>query len=169
MSIQIGIKNISGNKNPRYEHKGDAGVDVRADFSRVTPENPIRLYGDGQFCFESEVNPIPCLVLESGSRALIPTGIFLNIPDGYEIQIRPRSGLALKEGVMCALGTVDAIFRGEIGINLFNLSNRAVVIEHGERVAQLVLKKVEEIEWIEVDDVGTSERNTNGFGSTGLK
>lgn len=106
--IQVGIKNISNNKLPRYEHKGDAGLDIRADFSRTTPENPIKAFGNCQFVFATEKMPIPYIVLDPGARAKIPTGIMLDVPYGYEVQIRPRSGLTLKEGVMAALGTIDS-------------------------------------------------------------
>lgn len=165
--IQVGIKNISNNKLPRYEHKGDAGLDIRADFSRTTPENPIKAFGNCQLVFATEKMPIPYIVLDPGARAKIPTGIMLDVPYGYEVQIRPRSGLTLKEGVMAALGTGDASYKNEYFVTLFNLGLEPVVIEHSERIAQLVFKKVEEIEWVEVDDVGESERGTNGHGSTG--
>ena len=152
--IQVGIKNISNNKLPRYEHKGDAGLDIRADFSRTTPDNPIKAFGNCQLVFATEKMPIPYIVLDPGARAKIPTGIMLDIPYGYE-------------GVMAALGTGDASYKSEYFVTLFNLGIEPVVIEHGERIAQLVFKKVEEIEWVEVDDVGESERGTNGHGSTG--
>lgn len=97
-------------KLPKYETSQSAGCDVRADFSRVSPQNPIKLFGDGEIIFAGESHPLTMLRLEPGSRALIPTGIFTAIPEGYEIQVRPRSGLSLKKGLTCAncVGTIDA-------------------------------------------------------------
>lgn len=150
---------------PVYETPGSAGLDVRADFSRVTPENPIKLFGTGEFDFTKKM-----LRIDKGSRALIPTGLFTAIPQGYEIQVRPRSGLSLKKAITCVNtpGTVDSDYRNEIGVILINLGTEDVWIENGERIAQFVLKKVERIEWNLVDSLDKTER-TGGFGSTGLK
>ncbi len=131
---------------PQYSHPGDAGMD---------------LYNMGE-----EV------VLKPLARGLIPTGLKVAVPAGYELQVRPRSGLALKKGltVLNTPGTIDAGYRGEVGIIVFNASgDEAVTIKKGDRIAQIVLKKVEEIEWNVVDELDETSRNEGGFGSTGHK
>ena len=102
-------------------------------------------------------------------RVLVPTGLFLEIPSGFEAQIRPRSGLAIKQGITClnTPGTIDADYRGEIKVILINLSNEIQVIENGDRIAQMVFQKVEQIEWSESDQLDITERNAGGFGHTG--
>ncbi len=102
-------------------------------------------------------------------RTLIPTGLFVEIPDGYEIQVRPRSGLAVKQGITClnTPGTIDADYRGEIKIILINLSGEEQVIHPGDRIAQLVVQKVEKAEWKPVNELAVTERNAGGFGHTG--
>jgi dUTP pyrophosphatase len=111
------------------------------------------------------------LSLASLERAAIPTGLYFEIPAGYEIQVRPRSGLALKKGVtvLNTPGTVDADYRGELKVILVNLSAEPFVVEPGERIAQIVLAKHEVIDWETVDELGESERGEGGFGSTGVK
>lgn len=165
----VKVINRSNNQLPKYETKGAAGLDVRADFSRVTPQNPIKIYGDGEIIFKGESHATTMLRLEPGSRALIPTGLFTAIPEGYEIQVRPRSGLALKKGVEIsnAPGTIDADYRSEIGVILKNGGLETLWIENGERIAQFVLNKVEQINWEEVESLDKTERN-GGFGSTNL-
>ena len=108
--MKVDIINISDNKLPQYETANSAGMDIRADFSRVTPENPIKVYGDGEIIFKGDGHPVTMLRLGVGSRALIPTGIFTAIPEGYEVQLRPRSGLAIKKGLnlINCVGTIDA-------------------------------------------------------------
>ena len=144
--MQVKIKNTSGNALPFYETAYSAGMDVRA-----TLDNPKTL------------KPL--------ERTLIKTGIFLEIPNGYECQVRPRSGLALKKGltVLNSPGTIDSDYRGEIGVILINLSSEDVVIEDGERIAQLVFSKVEHAQWVEVKALNETERGAGGFGSTGVK
>lgn len=102
-------------------------------------------------------------------RVLIPTGLYLEIPRGFEAQIRPRSGLAIKQGITClnTPGTIDADYRGEIKVILINLSSETQVIENGDRIAQMVFQKVEQVEWLSVDTIDPTERNTGGFGHTG--
>ena len=102
-------------------------------------------------------------------RALVPTGIFIEIPQGYEVQVRPRSGLAIKQGITClnTPGTIDADYRGEVKVILINLSQEAQVIQHGDRIAQLVVQKVEQAIWKPVEELEVSERNAGGFGHTG--
>ena len=168
--MKVKLINKSNNANPKYETPQSAGCDVRADFSRVSPQNPIKLFGDGEIIFAGESHPLTMLRLDPGSRALIPTGIFTAIPEGYEIQVRPRSGLALKKGlsVLNTPGTVDADYRAEIGVILINHGKETVWIEDWERIAQFVLNKVEQIEWEVVDSLNETERK-GGFGSTNNK
>ena len=131
---------------PSYAHEGDAGMDVRANI-----KEPI--------------------TLRSLERTIIPTGIRVKIPEGYEIQVRPRSGLAAKHGVTVCNnpGTIDVGYTNTIGVILINLSNEPFTINPGDRIAQIVLNKFETIEWEEVDTLEDTERGLSGFGSTGLK
>jgi dUTP pyrophosphatase len=110
-------------------------------------------------------------VLKPLERAIIPTGIYIELPVGYEAQIRPRSGLAAKKGISLvnSPGTIDADYRGEIGVILVNLSNESFTVEKGERIAQMVIAKHEQAQWVLVDELGESERGAGGFGSTGVK
>lgn len=136
----------SSNPLPQYATSLSAGMDVRAD-----NDEPI--------------------VLEPLQRALVPTGLYLEIPAGYEVQVRPRSGLAAKKGVtvLNSPGTIDADYRGEVKVILVNLSSEAFTVLKGERIAQLVLSRHETIEWEEVEELSESGRATGGFGSTGVK
>lgn len=136
----------SSNPLPQYATSLSAGMDVRAD-----NDEPI--------------------VLEPLQRALVPTGLYLEIPAGYEVQVRPRSGLAAKKGVtvLNSPGTIDADYRGEVKVILVNLSSEAFTVLKGERIAQLVLSRHETIEWEEVDALSESGRAEGGFGSTGVK
>ena len=136
----------SSNPLPQYATSLSAGMDVRAD-----NDEPI--------------------VLEPLQRALMPTGLYLEIPAGYEVQVRPRSGLAAKKGVtvLNSPGTIDADYRGEVKVILVNLSSEAFTVLKGERIAQLVLSRHETIEWEEVEELSESGRATGGFGSTGVK
>lgn len=168
--MKVQVFNSSKNPLPRYETPLSAGFDIRADFSNNDLNNPVKVFGDGQFVPANEVQKTACLYLEPGARALIPTGLYTAIPAGYEMQIRPRSGLALKEGISMVncVGTIDADYRNEIGVILINHSNKVVCIEDGERICQGILNKVERIEWDKVDSIkalGTTERK-GGFGST---
>ena len=142
--MKVKIINQSKHALPTYETSASAGLDVRAN-----SDQPILLHP-----FE---------------RALVKTGLFLEIPLGYECQVRPRSGLALKKGitVLNSPGTIDADYRGEVGVILINLSQETVVIESGERIAQLIFAKVEQAEWNEVEALSETERGEGGFGSTG--
>jgi len=144
--MKINIINKSQHALPNYETIASAGMDLRANLSEP-------------------------IVLEPLQRALIPTGLFMELPIGYEAQVRPRSGLALKKGITClnSPGTIDADYRGEIGVILANLSNETFVVENGERIAQMVIAKHERAEWIEVEVLSETERGTGGFGSTGVK
>lgn len=144
--MQIKVINTSEHSLPAYETIASAGVDLRANNSEP-------------------------IVLKPLERTLVKTGLFLEIPVGYEAQVRPRSGLALKKGitVLNSPGTVDADYRGEVGVILINLSNDDFVIEYGERIAQLVFAKVEQAEWLQVEALSDTDRGAGGFGSTGVK
>lgn len=166
----VNVINKSNNNLPKYETSGSSGVDVRADFSRVSIDNPIKVWGDTEIIFKGETHSTTLLRLDPGARALIPTGLFTAIPEGYEIQVRPRSGLALKSGltVLNTPGTIDASYRNEIGVILINHGTESVWIEDGERIAQFVLAKVDTIEWNVVSSLDETDR-IGGFGSTGTK
>lgn len=142
--MKVKVINKSNNELPAYQTKSAAGLDLRANL-----EEPINL------------KPL--------QRVLVPTGLFMELPDGYEAQIRPRSGLAFKHGitVLNSPGTIDADYRGEIKILLVNLSDEAFLIESGERVAQMIISKHEQIDWSLVETLEDSERSAGGFGSTG--
>ena len=144
--MKVNIINRSAHALPNYETIASAGMDLRANL-----EEPV--------------------VLPPLGRAIIKTGLFIELPIGYEAQVRPRSGLAAKKGVtvLNSPGTVDADYRGEIGVILVNLSNEAFTIENGERIAQLVIAKHERAEWIEVETLTETSRGAGGFGSTGVK
>ena len=172
--MKVKVLNISQNELPKYETAGAAGLDVRADFSRVQTPSDIKIFGSGQLLYVNEVNKVTMLALEPGSRALIPTGLHVAIPEGYEIQVRPRSGLALKEGISLVncVGTIDSDFRGEIGLIMINSGLKTVYIEDKERIGQLILNKVEKIDWDEVftkESLGNTDRGEGGFNSTGKK
>jgi dUTP pyrophosphatase len=144
MALTIKIVNNSNNPLPGYATEGASGMDLRADLTKP-------------------------LLLKSLERKLVPTGIFIELPAGYEAQVRPRSGLAIKQGITClnTPGTIDSDYRGEIKIVLINLSGGDEIINPGDRIAQLVLQKVEKIAWEEVTILTETARNEGGFGSTG--
>lgn len=144
--MQIKIINKSSHDLPNYETIASAGMDLRANLSEPRTLKPLE-------------------------RSIVGTGLFIELPIGYEAQVRPRSGLAAKKGitVLNAPGTVDADYRGEIGVILVNLSNEEFVINNGERIAQLVIAKHERAEWVEVESLSETDRGEGGFGSTGVK
>lgn len=146
MGTKVKIVNKSAYPVPAYATELSAGMDLKANITE----------------------PVTIASLE---RAMIPTGIYIELPEGYEAQIRPRSGLAAKFGVTVANapGTVDADYRGEVKVILVNLSKDPFVINPGERIAQMVIAKYEKIEWKEVEELGDTERGDGGFGSTGRK
>ena len=144
--MKINIVNQSAHDLPSYETLASAGMDLRAHIPEAITLQPL-------------------------DRGLIKTGLFMELPIGVEAQVRPRSGLALKKGisVLNAPGTIDADYRGEIGVILINLSNEPFTIASGERIAQLVVAKHERADWVEVESLSETSRGKGGFGSTGIK
>ena len=169
--VTVNVINKSNNKLPNYATKGDAGCDIRIDFSRVTPENPIKVFGDAEVIFAGEAHSKTMIRLEPGARAILPTGIFTAIPEGWQVELRPRSGLSIKKGLnlINCVGTVDAGYINEWGLPIVNQGQETVWLEDGERVAQAVIMPVFHIDWNEVKTLSDSERGTGGFGSTGVK
>lgn len=162
--MEVKVINLSNQPLPAYESRDAAGMDVRVDFSRVTPENPIKVYGSANFDFETKT-----ITLDPMSRAMLPSGLKVEIPEGYQISIRPRSGLSFKSGItLCnAVSTIDADYRGEMMLPVINLSTEPVKIQSGERIAQLLLEEVHTIRWSETKKLSKTDRNDGGFGSTG--
>ncbi len=142
--MRVKIINKSNNSLPKYATAYSAGMDLRANLQEPVTLKPLE-------------------------RALIPTGLFIELPTGYEAQIRPRSGLAVKHGisVLNSPGTIDADYRGEIRVVLVNLSNKDFVINHGERICQMVVAKHASVEWDETQELEASDRGAGGFGHTG--
>ena len=146
MEVKVKIVNRSRHKLPEYGTEHAAGMDIRANL-----DEPV--------------------VLKPMQRVLIPTGLYIELPEGYEAQIRPRSGLALKKGIgiLNSPGTIDADYRGEVGIIVLNASDKPFTIEDGERICQMVVKEYCRVEWNEVDSLDETERGAGGFGHTGVK
>ncbi|HLS12074.1 MAG TPA: dUTP diphosphatase [Flavobacteriaceae bacterium] len=144
--MKIKIINKSTNALPSYETMASAGMDLRAHLDQAITLKPME-------------------------RKLIPTGLSMELPAGYEAQIRPRSGLALKNGItlLNAPGTIDADYRGDIGLILVNLSTEDFTVQPGDRIAQMVIAKYEQIQWEQVEDLSETKRGAGGFGSTGKK
>lgn len=143
--MKVQIINKSKHATPAYETDGAAGMDLRANINES-------------------------ITLKTLERAIVKTGLFISLPIGFEAQVRPRSGLAAKKGitVLNSPGTVDADYRGEIGVILVNLSNEEFVVNDGERIAQLIIAKHERANWKEVEVLSETERGSGGFGSTGV-
>ena len=161
-TINIPVINKSSNELPKYAHKGDAGFDLRANVEEIKNDN---------YLFNAIKFNDTTIILNPGGRVLIPTGLYMAIPEGYELQIRPRSGLALKYGitVVNTPGTIDAVYRGNIGVILKNDGTEPFIIEQGDRIAQGVLNKVEEANLIEVDSLDETDRSDSGYGKSGVK
>lgn len=142
--IQVKIINQSSNPLPAYETAGSAGMDLRANLTEP-------------------------LVLKPLQRTIVPTGLFIELPDGFEAQVRPRSGLAIKHGITClnSPGTVDSDYRGEIKIILVNLSGEDQTLHHGDRIAQMIISRVEQAQWQQVTVLAETKRGGGGFGHTG--
>ena len=144
--MKVRIVNKSTHNLPKYATNQSAGVDLKANLDES-------------------------ILLKSLERTIVKTGLFIELPQGYEAQVRPRSGLAFKKGisVLNSPGTIDADYRGEIGVILINLSSKDFIIKDGERIAQMVIAKHEKAEWEEVEELIETERGIGGFGSTGVK
>jgi dUTP pyrophosphatase len=142
--VHINIINRSNNPLPQYATSGSSGMDIRASLDAA-------------------------LILQPMERVLVPTGLSIELPENYEVQIRPRSGLAAKQGITClnTPGTIDADYRGEIKVILINLSNEVQTIEPGDRIAQMVLQKVDKINWLPAEIINETNRGDGGFGHTG--
>ena len=145
-TVEINIVNTSSNALPEYATAGSAGMDIRANLAGSVTLQPME-------------------------RNLIPTGLFIELPDGYEAQIRPRSGMAIKQGITClnSPGTVDSDYRGELKVILINLSDTAQMINHGDRIAQMIIAKTEKAALVLVKQLNNSQRGEGGFGHTGTK
>ena len=143
-TVSIKIRNQSPYSLPDYATTGSSGMDVRACIAEALPIEPL-------------------------GRILVPTGLYVEIPDGFEIQIRSRSGLAIKQGITClnSPGTIDADYRGEIKIILINLSDIVQTIQPGDRIAQMILQKIERVVWVEATALASTIREQGGFGHTG--
>lgn len=162
--MEVKVINKSANELPKYETSASAGMDLKADMWSIQEK----------FLFDAQVvynldNTIAGIQILPGGRALIPTELYTAIPVGYEVQVRPRSGLALKQGitVLNTPGTIDADYRNGWGVILMNLGQEPFMVKQGDRIAQAVLAKVEQIEWKEVETLDETERGLGGFGSTG--
>ena len=144
--VKIKVENRSKFACPEYQHPSDSGMDVRANIERPVLLKPL-------------------------GRIIIPTGLYLEIPEGYEIQVRSRSGLTIKRGLVVAngIGTIDSDYRDELGIILLNISDEDQIIEPGDRIAQIVLAKYEKLEWRIKEKLSETDRNLGGFGHTGTK
>ncbi|HLK29861.1 MAG TPA: dUTP diphosphatase [Puia sp.] len=142
--LKVKIINESGNALPEYATAGSSGMDIRANL-----KDPV--------------------LLKPFERKLIPTGLFIELPEGFEAQVRPRSGLAIKQGITClnSPGTVDADYRGEIKVILINFSQEEQTINQGDRIAQMVIAKVEKIDWEVAEEINETSRSSGGFGHTG--
>ncbi|MDQ6756931.1 MAG: dUTP diphosphatase [Bacteroidota bacterium] len=145
MHLHIKIVNRSNNKLPDYATAGAAGMDIRANL-----QEPV--------------------ILQPLQREMISTGLFIELPEGYEAQVRPRSGLANKQGITClnSPGTVDSDYRGELKVILINLSNEEQTIHHGDRIAQIVFAKIEKAKWQLAKELNETQRGPGGFGHTGV-
>jgi dUTP pyrophosphatase len=142
--VKVKIINRSENPLPEYATEGSAGMDIRANL-----EKPV--------------------ILKSLERELVPTGLFIELPEGFEAQIRPRSGLAIKQGITClnSPGTIDSDYRGEIKVILINLSGEDQMIRPADRIAQMIIQRIEQINWERVEWISETERSQGGFGHTG--
>ena len=165
---------ITTTQLPNYETPASAGMDVRANFDNIVEKflfnTTIKEHENVRIDVNGETHHlIESITINPGGRALIPTGLRVAIPEGYEIQVRPRSGLALKNGItlLNTPGTIDADYRGDIGVIVINHGTEPFTIMAGDRIGQIVLNKVERIEWKEVNNLPDTIRGEGGFGSTG--
>ena len=142
--VEVKVINKSVHRLPEYKTLMSAGMDLIANITEMWKLNP-------------------------GERVMVPTGLYIELPEGYEAQIRPRSGLSLRDGIVAILGTIDADYRGEVGVILANLSDQPYSINPGDRIAQMVVSEVSRVKWNEVSELNETERGSGGFGSTGIE
>lgn len=142
--VNIKIRNISGNKDPEYATIGSAGMDLRANLEKD-------------------------IIIKPGERMAIPTGLFIELPDGLQAEVRPRSGMALNYGIgiLNSPGTIDSDYRGEIKVILINMSKEDFIVRNGDRIAQMVITRYEKIKWVKVDKLEDTDRGDGGFGHSG--
>lgn len=166
--VPVNVINNSEHQLPKYETAGAAGLDLRASFKYTSPENPLKLYGDGEIIFAGENHEKTMLRLEPGSRAIIPTDLFLAVPKGHFCAIYPRSGLAIKQGLglVNSVGVLDEDYRGNLGVPVINHGFETIWIEDGERIAQMIIQPYTKIQWNEVENLDETTRGEGGFGST---
>lgn len=164
MKMQVQVIRNTLNQLPRYETPESAGCDLRAELNLINEK----------FLFNAEAfltldNVVTELIIYPGGRALIPTGIKMALPVGFEAQVRPRSGLALKYGitVLNTPGTIDSDYRGDVGVVLINHGTEPFVVNQGDRIAQLVISQITQVQFVPVDELSETNRGTGGFGSTG--
>lgn len=160
MEIKVKVVNKSNNPLPEYEDSGCSGCDVRAALELINTE----------FLFNADLSvDRRRLIIRPGGRALIPSGLRVAIPEGYEIQVRDRSGIALRNGIMVTngIGTIDSSYRGDVGVIFTNTGTESFTIEQGERIAQLVLQQVPKIEWVPVEALDKTDRGEGAYGHTG--
>ena len=164
MKMQVQVIRNTLNQLPRYETPESAGCDLRAELNLINEK----------FLFNAEAfstldNLVTELIIYPGGRALIPTGIKMALPVGFEAQVRPRSGLALKHGitVLNTPGTIDSDYRGDVGVVLINHGTEPFVVNQGDRIAQLVITQITQVQFVPVDELQETNRGTGGFGSTG--
>jgi len=167
--VEVNVFNKGNQTLPQYESLNSAGFDFKADFS--TKNSNSDFLGNKKFLFNNDTKELR--LLANGGRVLIPSGLHIALPEGYELQVRPRSGLALKSGISIvnSPGTIDSDYRGEIGVILINTDPEIdFIIKDGERIGQGVIKAVEQLTWNivdTIDDLGDTERGQGGFGHTG--
>lgn len=164
----VKIVNKSNNPLPKFETEKAAGMDLRASFKYVTPETPLKVFGDAEIIFGDSTHKT-LLRLEPGARAIIPTDMYITVPDNHFCAIYPRSGLAIKRGLnlINCVGILDADYTGNMGIPVTNQGLETVWIEDGERIAQMIIQPYVNFEWEEVDSLIKTNRNSEGFGTTG--
>jgi len=164
------IVNKSNNSLPQYATEGSAGMDLKAYLTDETTQYIANTYNFEIGAYTNEDRHTPFIVLPPNARILIPTGLYIELPKGFEAQIRPRSGLALKNGISIvnSPGTVDSDFRGEIGVILINHGTEPFTIKNGDRICQIIISKYEQIVWELVNELGETARAEGGFGHTGI-
>lgn len=163
MKVKVTYKGVF--ELPKHETELSAGLDLIADFSGIESREDVKVF-DGAYA-SGNWSKEQLVTLPPHSRVLIPTRIFMELPKGYEAQIRPRSGLALKQGlsIMNSPGTIDADYRGEVGVIITNQGLKPIIINHGDKIAQMVVAKHEQVEWVQ-EELSKTERGEGGFGST---